>query len=315
MDALPIQEEAEVPWRSVHPGVMHACGHDGHTAMLLTAAEVLARDRASLEGNIFFVFQPAEELLTGASAMLKDGVLDGVQPDVGFALHVFNRLPVGKIAVRSGPVMTSADKLELIVTGRGGHGANPHQAVDPVVAAAHVITALQTLVSRETPPLKTAVLSLTTLQAGTAFNIIPDTVQMSGTFRCYDADLREQLLGSLRRTAEGVAGALRCSAQVTAEFLTPAVTNDPGAAGLARSTAAAVVGGDHVVEWDQLTGSDDLAYFWQRIPGCYAFVGSGKTDGSPVVANHNARFNIDEAALPIGAEFLVQAARRALTAR
>jgi amidohydrolase len=312
IDALPIQEQAEVAWRSESPGVMHACGHDAHTAILLTAAEVLARDRTALAGSVLFVFQPAEELLIGAPAMLKDGALDGVQPDWAFALHVFNRLPVGKIAVRSGPVMTSADKLRLTITGRGGHGANPHQAVDPVVAAAQVITALQTLVSRETPPLKTAVLSLTTLQAGTAFNIIPDTVEMTGTFRCYDADLREQLLASLRRTAEGVAAAFRCTAQVAAEFLTPAVVNDSGAAELARAAAARVVGPEQVIEWDQLTGSDDVAYFWQQVPGCYAFVGSGKTDGSPVVANHNARFDIDEGAMAIGTEFLVGAARAAL---
>jgi amidohydrolase len=314
MDALPIQEQAEVPWRSERPGVMHACGHDGHTAMLLTAAGVLARERASLPGNLLFVFQPAEELLVGASAMLRDGALEGVRPDLGFAVHVFNRLPVGTIAIRSGPVMTSADKLELTITGRGGHGANPHLAVDPVVAAAQVITALQTLVSRETPPLQAAVLSLTTLAAGTAFNIIPDAVHMSGTFRCFQAELREQLLTGLRRTAEGVAGALRCTARVSAEFLTPAVVNDPAATEVARQAATAVVGPERVTGWDPLTGSDDLAYFWQQVPGCYAFLGSGRADGSPVVANHNARFDIDESALAVGVELLVRAARLALAA-
>jgi amidohydrolase len=179
------------------------------------------------------------------------------------------------------------------------------------VAAAQIITALQTLVSRETPPLKSAILSVTTLKAGTAFNIIPDTVEMTGTFRSFDSDLRITLLASLQRTAQGVASALRCTAELESEFLTPAVVNDPAATGAARESASRIVGADRVVEWDPLTGSDDLAYFWQRVPGCYAFVGSGKIDGSPITASHNAKFDIDESALPIGAEFLVQAARQA----
>ena len=311
IDALPIHEQANVAWKSESPGVMHACGHDAHTAMLLTTAGILAKEMPERAGNLFLVFQPAEELLIGAEAMLKDGAMEGIKPDLGFAVHVMNRLPAGTVAVRSGAVMTSADKLRLTVTGRGGHGANPHNAIDPIVAAAQIITALQTLVSRETPPLKSAILSVTTLKAGTAFNIIPDTVEMTGTFRSFDADLRTTLLASLQRTAQGVASALRCTAELQAEFLTPAVINDPAVARVARESASRIVGSDRVVEWDPLTGSDDLAYFWQQVPGCYAFVGSGKTDGSPVTASHNARFDIDESALPIGAEFLAQAARQA----
>jgi amidohydrolase len=312
IDALPIHEQTGAPYQSQHDGVMHACGHDAHTAMALTAAEILAKEAPTLHGNLFFVFQPAEELLIGADAMLQDGALEDITPDVGFAIHVMNRLPAGSIAVRSGPVMTSADKLRITVTGRGGHGANPHSAIDPVVTAAQVITALQTLVSRETHPLQSAVLSITMLQAGTAFNIIPDTVEMTGTFRCFDADLRKSLLASLQRTAEGIASALRCTASVKTEFLTPAVRNDPAATSVARQAAAEIVGEDRVVEWEPLTGSDDLAYLWERAPGCYAFVGSGKPDGSPSPAGHNARFDIEESCLPIGAELLVRAARRAL---
>jgi amidohydrolase len=312
MDALPIQEQADVPWKSRNDGVMHACGHDAHTAMLLTAAEILAKELPRLSGNLFLVFQPAEELLIGAPAMLKDGALEGVRADAAFAVHLMNRLPAGNVAVRSGPAMTSADKLELSVTGRGGHGASPHQAIDPVVASAQIITALQTLVSRETPPLATAVLSITTLKAGTAFNIIPDTVEMTGTFRCFDPTLRESLLASLQRTVEGVASALRCTARFRNEFLTPAVHNDPVVAQIAREVATEIVGKDGVTEWEPMTGSDDLAYFWQQVPGCYAFVGSGRSDGSPSPANHNAKFDIDESALAIGADLLVRAARRVL---
>jgi amidohydrolase len=283
--------------------------------MGLAAAAILAKEAPSLAGDLFFVFQPAEELLTGAEAMLKDGALEGVRADAAFAIHVMNRWPAGTMAICDGAAMTSADKLTLTITGRGGHGASPHLAIDPIVASAQIITALQTLVSRETPPLSTAVLSLTTLKAGTAFNIIPDAVEMTGTLRCFDAALRENLLASLRRTAEGLAASLRCTARVESQFLTPALRNDPAATALARQVAATIVGESRIVAAEPLTGSDDVAYFWERVPGCYAFVGSAKPEWSPAPAAHNAKFDIDESAMEIGAEFLVRAARAALRER
>ena len=312
IDALPIREETNVPWRSETAGVMHACGHDAHTAMGLAAAAILAKEAPSLAGDLFFVFQPAEELLIGAEAMLKDGALEGVRADAAFAIHVMNRWPVGTVAICDGSAMTSADKLTLTITGRGGHGASPHLAIDPIVASAQIITALQTLVSRETPPLSTAVLSLTTLKAGTAFNIIPDAVEMTGTLRCFDAALREKLLASLRRTVEGLAASLRCTARVESQFLTPALRNDPAVTAVARQVAAMIVGESRVVAAEPLTGSDDVAYFFQKVPGCYAVVGSAKPEWSPAPASHNAKFDIDESALEIGADFLVRAARRVL---
>ena len=312
IDALPIDEKADVLWKSQSPGVMHACGHDAHTAMALSAAAVLADLAPRLAGNIFFVFQPAEELLIGAEAMLKDGALDGIQADAMFAVHLMNRFPAGSIAIKSGAVMTSADKLALLVTGRGGHGASPHHAVDPIVAAAHIITALQTVVSREAPPLQPAVLSLTTLKAGTAFNIIPDTVEMGGTFRCFDATLRETLLTSLRRTAEGIATALRCTAEVTNTFLTPAVLNDATVSTLARTVATGIVGEAQVIDPEPLTGSDDVAYFWEKAPSCYAFIGSANPEWTQAPAGHNAKFDIDESSLEIGTEFLVRSAKALL---
>jgi amidohydrolase len=312
IDALPIQEEAEVPWKSDSPGRMHACGHDANTAIALTAAEILAKELPGLPGNVLFVFQPAEEILSGAAAMLRDGALEGVVADAAFAVHMSNDMQAGTVGLRSGPVMTSADRLELTVIGKGGHGAFPHQACDPVYAAAQIITALQTLVSRETPPLQMSVLSITTLTAGTAFNIIPDTVEMSGTFRCYDTALRETLMGSLRRVAENVAGALKCRAEVRNEWLTPAVVNDPTLTRLIQGAATDIFGEKQVVEMEQLTGSDDIAYFWQEVPGCYAFIGSAKTDGSPVAQHHNAKFDIDESIMVTGVELLVRATRGVL---
>jgi amidohydrolase len=278
------------------------------------AAEVLAREMPALAGDLLVVFQPAEELLSGAEAMLRDGALDGVQPDAALAVHMNNEQPVGTIGLRSGPVMASADRLEVTVRGRGGHGALPHLASDPVVAAAEVIGALQTVISRETPPLAPAVLSITTLRAGTAFNIIPDVVEMTGTFRCYDVDLRNRLLASVRRTAEGVAAALGCEATVRSVPLTPAAVNDEALTELARRQGAEIVGEARVVAMDLLTGSDDVAYFWQKAPGCYMFIGSARTDGSPVGQHHSATFDMDEAALGIGLELLLRMARQVLAA-
>ncbi len=312
MDALPIQEATAVPWRSQRDGVMHACGHDAHVAIGLTVAALLAKELPSLAGGVVFVFQPAEELLSGAAAMLRDGALDGLHPDAALAVHVNNRWRLGTIAIHVGAAMTSADKLALVVKGKGGHGANPQFAIDPVVAAAHIVTALQTLVSRETPPLQTAILSLTTVKAGTAFNIIPDVVEMTGTFRCLDAALREQLLARAAAMTAGMAGALRCTVEMANEFLTPVLMNDASVSALARATAGEVVGSDNVLTPDPMTGSDDLAYFWERVPGCYAFVGSARPEWQPAPAHHNAHFDIDESCLEIASEFLLRGARRVL---
>jgi len=314
MDALPIQEEADVPWRSERPGVMHACGHDSHVAMALAAAEVLAREAPSLPGNLYFVFQPAEEGESGALAMLRDGLLETVKPEAGLALHSLTNWPAGTIAICDGPAMASADRLEIQIGGRGGHAATPHLTADPIVAAAQLILALQTLVSRETPPLEAAALSITTLQAGSAFNVIPDRVELTGTLRCFSPALREALVAGVGRVAEGVAAALRCTAKVTDTFLTPAVLNDPEVTRVVREAAAAVVGADRLLTPPPLVGSEDVAIFWERVPGCFAFLGVGPADGSPGIPFHTAKFTLDESALPIGVEFLVQSARRLLQA-
>lgn len=211
------------------------------------------------------------------------------------------------------PAEGSSTDGSITVRGRGGHGAFPHLADDPVVAAAQLITAIQTLVSRETPPLEASVLSITTLKAGTAFNVIPDAVEMEGTFRCFEAGLRDRLLESLSRVVKAVASGLRCAAEVRTQWLTPAVVNDAVMSRIAREAAAGVVGEDNVVEMPRLMGSDDLAYFWQRVQGCYMFVGSAKTDGTETAPHHNAGFDIDEGAMDVGAEVLVGAVRRALS--
>ncbi len=272
------------------------------------AAKILAAQRNTLAGNVFMVFQPAEELLSGAEAMLRDGALEGVKADGAFSVHLANEQPAGTVGILTGPTLSSADRIEITVTGRGGHGANPHRATDPIVASAQVITALQTLVSRETHPLKTAVLSIGMINAGSAFNIIPDAVEMVGTFRCYETDVRESLLKSLRRTVEGVAAGLGCTASVRTRWLCPALVNDEAMSAIARGVAQSIVGGDATLVMEPKTGSDDLSYFWEKVPGCYAFIGSAKTDGSPVAAHHNARFDFDESVMLTGTDLLVRSA-------
>lgn len=272
------------------------------------AAKILAAQRNTLAGNVFMVFQPAEELLSGAEAMLRDGVLEGVKADGAFSVHLANEQPAGSVGILTGPTLSSADRIEITVTGRGGHGANPHRAIDPIVASAQVITALQTLVSRETHPLKTAVLTIGMINAGTAFNIIPDTVEMVGTFRCYETSVRESVLKSLRRTVEGVAAGLGCTADVRNRWLCPALVNDEAMTAIARGVAHEIVGPDATLVMEPKTGSDDLSYFWEKVPGCYAFIGSAKTDGSFVAAHHNAKFDFDESVMQTGTDLLVRSA-------
>jgi len=211
--------------------------------------------------------------------------------------------------------LANVDTVEILVRGKGGHGAAPHTTIDPILLAARIVVDLQTLVSRETPPLEAGILSITMLRAGTAFNIIPDRVEMTGTLRCFKPALREQLVAGVTRTAEGIASALRCTAEVRDEYLTPAVLNDAAVTQVVREVAARIVGAGRVIAPEPLTGSEDAAFFWRKVPGCYAFLGAGPADGTPGVPIHNAKFDLDESALPIGVEFLVQAARRLLEER
>jgi amidohydrolase len=312
IDALPIEESNEVPYRSRTPGVMHACGHDGHTAVALVVAEILAQQRPEIAGTLVFAFQPAEEISAGARAMIEEGIMETPRVDAVVGLHLWNDLPAGAVALRSGPAFASMDEITLTIQGRGGHGAIPHQASDPIVAAAQVIAALQTIVSRETAPLETAVVTIGMVQGGTAFNIIPDRVQMRGTVRAFNDQVRVRTLRRVEEVAAGVAGALRTRATMTARFGCPAVTNDPEIATVVRQVAASVVGAQHVLEMTPTTGSDDVAYFLQQAPGCYFVVGSQNHARGLDGAHHNPRFDFDEDVLPIAAKVLGGAALRLL---
>ena len=310
MDALPLQEQNDVPYASTVPGVMHACGHDGHTAMGAAAARALSA--RSLGGEVRFLFQPAEEGEGGAQAVVKDGALDGV--DLVLGIHLWNELEVGTLGVKAGPLMAAVDRLTITVRGQGGHGGKPHRAADPVVAAAHVVTALQSIVSREVSPLDAAVVTIGAIHGGQAFNVIPDVVELLGTIRTFDPELRRSMPERITRIASGVAQALGCAADVAVTNGNPAVINHPEATALARRAATRVVGEEHVVEPVPTMGGEDMAVYFEKAPGCFVFVGSANAAKGLDHDHHNPRFDFDEDALAIGCEFLVQAAEEALQA-
>jgi amidohydrolase len=312
MDALPLSERDDRPYHSATPGVMHACGHDGHTAVAVVLAEILARQSAALPGRLKFVFQPAEETVGGAQAMIADGVLEAPHVDRVLGLHLWNYLPVGQVGVRDGTIFASADELTIVVHGQGGHGAMPHDAVDPVMVAAYLVTALQTIVSREAPPLQPAVLTMGMIQGGTAFNIIPERVELRGTVRAFDPALREHLLERVAAQARDLAAAFRATVEVTTRLGCAAVINDPAMADLVRRAAVAELGAPAVVETPGTTGGDDMADFLARRPGCYFLVGSGNPDRGLAASHHNPGFDFDEAALGVAARVLGRAALAAL---
>ncbi len=308
MDALPITEATDAPYTSRNPGVMHACGHDGHVAMGAVAARVLAR--RGLPGTARVLFQPAEEGEGGAQRVVADGALDGI--DVVLGVHLWNELPVGTLGVKAGPLMAAVDGFEIAVHGRGGHGAMPHQAKDPVVAAAQVVLALQTIVSRQVSPVKAAVLTVGAIHGGQAFNVIPDLVTLTGTIRTHDPELRRSMPERVRALAEGVATAHGCRAELRWRQGNPAVINDAGVAEIARRAARRVVGDERVVEPEPTMGGEDMAVYFERVPGCFVFVGSGNPARGLSEPHHSPRFDFDEDALAIGCEFLVEAAAEAL---
>jgi len=308
MDALAVQEATGLPFASTHPGAMHACGHDGHMAILLCLAKILAKHRAKLRGNIKFVFQPAEEGPGGAQQMIAEHVLTRPRVQAAMGLHLWNGLEVGTVGVGSGPIMACLDRIDIVIKGAGGHGAMPHQTVDPIVASAHAITALQTLASRETSPTEPVVVTVGTIKGGTAYNIIGDRVEMSGTVRVFDHELRRSMPERLDRVLKGTTGALRASHELSYTFGYPPTVNDERMCRLVRAAARAAVGPKNVVTPEKSTGGEDVAFFLQAVPGCYFFVGSRNTEKGTTSPHHSPTFDFDEAALAIGLEVMARAA-------
>ncbi|HUC43755.1 MAG TPA: amidohydrolase [Candidatus Sulfotelmatobacter sp.] len=308
MDALPIQEVEGRPYGSRVPGQMHACGHDGHMAMLLGAATILRAERARLDRDVVFCFQPGEEGFGGAEAMIAEGVLERYSIAEAYGLHLWSLFPVGTIQLRPGPTMAGNDEFRARFRGRGGHGALPHRAVDPIVAAAHGVVALQTVVARSVDPVRPSVVTVGALQAGSAPNVIPDEATLRGTMRSFDDAVRTLLRERVRDVLAGTAAAHGCALEFDLMPGYPAVVNDPAATERVRRHAAAVVGEPNVIEPDPMAAAEDFAYFLRKVPGAFAFVGAGNVERGIDAPHHAPRFDIDEAALPIGAELLARVA-------
>jgi amidohydrolase len=302
IDALPIPERTGLPFASRREGVMHACGHDAHTAIALGIAQLLSARRESLSGSVRLIFQPAEEAAGGAPACIQDGVLEHPRVASVLGLHVSADIRLGTVNVAPGPFFAAPTYFRIEVTGRGGHGAAPHQAVDAVVVAAHIVTALQTVVSRSTPPMETAVLTVGTVQAGYRSNVIADSATLTGTIRSYTDDVRNLLLDRARSIAEGVAAAFDASAALSHNTSCPPVVNDPSMAALVAEEAETYFGKGSVVSAPTM-GADDMAEYLRLRPGCYFWLGARNEKKGIAGRHHDAGFVIDEDALPLGVEF------------
>ncbi|UOQ72445.1 M20 metallopeptidase family protein [Hymenobacter cellulosilyticus] len=301
LDALPIQEKNEVAYKSTNPGVMHACGHDVHTASLLGAARILSQLRDEFEGTVKLIFQPGEELLPGgASLMIKEGVLENPKPASVLGQHVFPMLPAGKVGLRAGRYMASTDELYLTVRGKGGHGAMPEQNVDPVLVAAHIIVAAQQIVSRRASPKLPSVLSFGKVIANGATNVIPNEVYIEGTFRTLNEDWRREAHGHLRKLVEGLAESMGATAELEIRYGYPYLENEPALTARTRAAAEAYLGAENVVELDQWMAAEDFAYYSQVADACFYRLGTRSADGRNASSVHTPTFDIDPKALEVG---------------
>jgi len=306
MDALPIIEETGAEYASQNHGKMHACGHDSHTAVGLTLAKILSAHREELPGVVKFVFQPAEEGQGGAVAMIKDGVLREPVPDYAMAMHVWNEKPVGWFGISAGPVMAGADIFNFKVVGKGGHGAAPHLSVDPVLATAQIITALQGIVSRNVAPLESAVVSVTHVEGGNAFNTIPPYVNAEGTIRTFTPQVHERVVKRFKETVEGIAEAMGCEVEISIKEITFPVINDKKLSALIVNLARTTLTGPVVETSFRTMGSEDMSFLMQDIPGCFIFIGSANQEKGFTYGHHHPKFDIDETCLPEAIALLAQ---------
>ena len=313
MDALPIHEEADVEFRSEIDGKMHACGHDCHTAMLLGAARVLKDNESEINGTIKLIFQPAEEGGAGGKMMREQGVLEDPDVERIFGLHVSDKLPTGTLASKEGTLLAATSSIRILVSGNGGHAAMPHLTVDPVVTGSKIVVELQTLVSRELDPLESGVISITMVNAGSATNVIPSSMELQGTIRSLTSDGITRLQHRVREVAEGIAMANRCMAEVTFpgnDF--PPTVNDGECWELGKISAGEILGEECVSEMGSIMGGEDFSYYTQVIPGCFSFLGVGNPEIGAVYGVHHPKFKVDEDALSLGTAIHVNTAFKAL---
>ncbi len=305
IDGLQIEETTGLPFASGN-GAMHACGHDAHIAIALTAAEILQRERERLRGRVVFVFQPAEETISGAMAMINDGLIEREKPDRVIGLHVWNQLGIGKIWINQGVVFASTDAFRVVIKGKGGHGALPHLTVDPISAAASFISASHSIMSRELPSSDNCVMTFGNLHAGSAPNVIPNSATIEGTVRTFSLEARDKILNALPRIASGTAEAAGASASFEILFDTPPVVNDKNIAQWVTSLAKETLGMSAVAEHEPVNVGDDMAEFLSRVPGVYFLLGASKAGAA---LHHNSNFDIDESCMPLGVSMFVRCTR------
>jgi len=310
MDALHIHEKNAFDHRSVNDGKMHACGHDGHTTMLLGAAKYLAETK-NFDGTIHFIFQPAEENEGGGRVMVEEGLFEQFPCDSVYGMHNAPGIEVGRFAVREGPFLAAFDIFEITVTGIGTHAAMPDRGIDPMIPAAQIVTGLQAIPSREVSPLSSAVASVTQIHGGDTWNVIPDSVVLRGTCRWFDKTVRDLLEPSMKRIAEGIAAAHRCTATLRYERRYPATVNAPAETAFAAGVAEALVGSEHVDRnFEPDMGSEDFAFMLEKKPGCYILIGNGPEAGGCLL--HNPHYDFNDEVLPLGASYWARLAETAL---
>ncbi len=310
MDGLPVQEPMDRPYSSQVEGLMHACGHDGHMAVGLAVADLLSQRRNHLKGNVKLAFQPAEEIASGAQKMIDDGAMRNPKVDRTLSFHLWSGLPVGQVTAQPGPIFSSADGIRLTIKGKGGHGGMPHLSVDPILISAHVITALQTILSREIAPTQTGVLGFGTIQGGTAFNVVSDKVELAGTIRTLDDSVRDYILRRVEEISSQVAQAMRGECEFTHVVGVPPVVNDEEVSKLVTDVAQTVVGPENVVTITPLQLGEDVTLFLRQAPGCFFLVGCGNAAKGITASHHSAEFDIDEDSLPIAAQIMTEATLR-----
>ena len=312
MDALPIQEETGAPYASVVPGKMHACGHDCHTAVGLSVAKLLAAQKDELQGTIKFIFQPAEEMDGGAARMIAEGVLENPSLDYIMGFHVWNELPIGSYGLVPGPLMAASEIFNVKISGKGGHGAQPHATRDPILAAAHVITALQSIVSRNVDPLDTAVVSVCQVEAGTANNIIPQEALLTGTLRAFKPEVMAIVKERFRTIITEIAGTMGCQTEIELITVTEPVINDEALVALMTESTLEIHPDATIVTNMQTMGGEDFSLMMKKAPGCFMMVGSANPERGLNYGHHHPKFDVDESCLPYAVAIMAQGAMRVL---